>query len=108
MSKLSITNRKKDSSFIRKAEAYILKELVNYFISGLYNNKLRQSIRDLDDWYKCDTIWKAFDLVNKKAIILKHKEEDATKINNEAKAKLFNKVLKGKFNSLADLQSFIT
>ena len=38
---------------------------------------------------------------------LKQKEEDATKINNEAKAKLFDKVLKGKFNSLADLQSFI-
>jgi hypothetical protein len=48
-------------------------------------------------------MWKAFDLVNRKAIILKHREEDATKINNEAKAKLFNKVLKGKFNSLANL-----
>ena len=46
-------------------------------------------------------------MVNCKAIILKHKEEDAIKVNNKAKAKLFDKVLKGKFNSLADLQSFI-
>ena len=48
-------------------------------------------------------MWKAFDLVNKKAIILKYKEEDTTKINNKAKAKLFNKVLKGKFNNFVNL-----
>jgi hypothetical protein len=41
MSKLGTMDRKKDGSFMRKAEAYILKELVNYFISGLYDNKLR-------------------------------------------------------------------
>ena len=29
------------------------------------------------------------------------------KSNNEAKAKLFNKVLKGEFNNLTKLQSFI-
>ena len=98
MLKLGTIDRKKDGSFIRKVEAYILKELVNYFISGLYDNKLRQSICDLDDQYECDAIWKAFDLVNRKAIILKYKEEDATKSNNEAKAKLFDKIVKTKFN----------
>jgi hypothetical protein len=49
MSKLSTIDRKKDSSSMRKSKAHILKELVNHFISGLYNNKLRQSIRDSDD-----------------------------------------------------------
>jgi len=49
MLKLGTTDRKKDSSFMRKAKAYILKELVNYFIGSLYNNKLRQSICDSDD-----------------------------------------------------------
>jgi hypothetical protein len=47
-------------------------------------------------------------LVNRKSTILKRREEEATKSNNEAKAKLFDKVLKGKFNSPAKLQSFIT
>jgi hypothetical protein len=42
-------------------------------------------------------------LVNWKATILKYKEEESTKFNNEAKAKLFDKVLKGKFNTLAKL-----
>jgi len=42
-------------------------------------------------------------LVNRKAIILKRKEEEAIKSNNKAKAKLFDKVLKGKFNNLAKL-----
>jgi hypothetical protein len=46
-------------------------------------------------------------LVNWKAIILKYKEEEIIKSNNEAKAKLFDKVLKGKFNTLIELQSFI-
>jgi hypothetical protein len=41
MLKLGTINRKKDGSFIRKAKAHILKELVNHFISGLYDNKLR-------------------------------------------------------------------
>jgi len=41
MLKLGTINQKKDGSFMRKAEAYILKELVNNFISGLYDNKLR-------------------------------------------------------------------
>ena len=49
MSKLSTTDRKKDGTSIRKAEAHILKELINHFISGLYNSKLRQSICDSDD-----------------------------------------------------------
>jgi hypothetical protein len=49
ISKLSTINRKKDSSSIRKAKAHILKELVNHFINSLYDNKLRQSIRDLDN-----------------------------------------------------------
>jgi mRNA-degrading endonuclease HigB of HigAB toxin-antitoxin module len=40
-------------------------------------------------------------------MILRRKEEETTKSNNEAKAKLFDKVLKGKFNTPADLQSFI-
>ena len=92
---------------MRKAKAYILKELVNYFIGSLYNNKLRQSICDSDDQYECDAIWKAYDLVNRKSIILKCKEEDATKSSNKAKAKLFDKVLKGKFNTFVELQSFI-
>jgi hypothetical protein len=48
-------------------------------------------------------MWKAYDLVNRKSIILKCREEEATKSNNEAKAKLFDKVLKGKFNNLAKL-----
>jgi hypothetical protein len=99
MLKLGTIDRKKDGSFIRKAKAHILKELVNHFISGLYDNKLRQSIRNSDDWYKCDAMWKAFNLVNRKAIILKHKEEDATKSNNKAKAKLFDKIVKTKFNT---------
>jgi hypothetical protein len=107
MLKLGIIDRKKDGSSIRKAEAHILKELVNHFISGLYDNKLRQSIYDLDDWYKCNAMWKAYDLVNRKAIILKRREEESTKSNNEAKAKLFDKVIKGKFNTLVELQSFI-
>jgi hypothetical protein len=47
-------------------------------------------------------MWKAYDLVNRKSTILKRKEE-ATKSNNKAKAKLFDKVLKGKFNSLVEL-----
>ena len=38
-------------------------------------------------------------MVNRKAIILKRKEEEAIKSNNKAKAKLFDKVLKGKFNN---------
>ena len=41
LSKLSTINRKKDKTFIRKAKAIILKELIDYFISGLYDNKLR-------------------------------------------------------------------
>jgi hypothetical protein len=41
MSKLSTTDRKKDGTFIRKAKAYILKELIDYFIGGLYDSKLR-------------------------------------------------------------------
>jgi hypothetical protein len=49
MLKLSTTDRKKDRTSMRKAEANILKELVNHFISSLYDNKLRQSIYDLDD-----------------------------------------------------------
>jgi hypothetical protein len=32
MSKLGTIDRKKDSSFIRKAKAYILKELVNHLL----------------------------------------------------------------------------
>ena len=48
-------------------------------------------------------MWKAYDLVNRKFIILKRKEEEATKSNNKAKAKLFDKVLKGKFNNLIKL-----
>jgi hypothetical protein len=107
MSKLGTTDRKKDGSSMRKAKAHILKELVNHFIGGLYDNKLRQSICDSDYWYECDAMWKAYDLVNRKSTILKRREEDATKSNNEAKAKLFDKVLKGKFNTPADLQSFI-
>ena len=103
MTKLGTMDRKKDRISMRKAEAMILKELIDHFISGLYNNKLRQSICDLDDWYECDAMWKAYDLVNRKATILKCKEEEAMKSNNEAKAKLFDKVLKGKFNSLAEL-----
>jgi hypothetical protein len=81
----------------------ILKELVDYFIGSLYNNKLRQSICDLDDWYECNAMWKAYNLVNRKSTILKCKEEELTKSNNKAKAKLFDKVLKGKFNTLAKL-----
>ena len=42
-------------------------------------------------------------MVNQKAIILKHKEEKIIKTSNKAKAKLFDKVLKGKFNSPAEL-----
>jgi superoxide dismutase len=53
-------------------------------------------------------MWKAYNLVNRKSTIFKRRDEEATKSNNEAKAKLFDKVLKGKFNSLAELQSFIT
>jgi hypothetical protein len=52
-------------------------------------------------------MWKAFNLVNRKAIILKYKEEDATKSNNEAKAKLFDKIVKTKFNTPQEMQSFI-
>ena len=92
---------------MRKAEAIILKELINHFISRLYDNKLRQSICDLDDQYKCDAMQKAYNLVNRKATILKRKEEELTKSNNKAKVKLFDKVLKGKFNTPAELQSFI-
>jgi hypothetical protein len=49
MLKLSTTNRKKDKTSIRKAKAHILKELINHFISSLYNSKLRQSICDSND-----------------------------------------------------------
>jgi hypothetical protein len=49
MSKLGTTDCKKDGTSMRKAKANILKELVNYFISGLYNNKLRQFIHDSND-----------------------------------------------------------
>ena len=49
-------DRKKDRTSMRKAEAIILKELIDHFISGLYNDKLRQSICDSDDWYECDAI----------------------------------------------------
>jgi hypothetical protein len=52
-------------------------------------------------------MWKAFDLVNRKATILKRKEEETTKTSNKAKAKLFDKVVKGKFNTFAELQSFV-
>jgi hypothetical protein len=38
-------------------------------------------------------------LVNCKTIILKHKEENAAKTNNKAKAKILDKILKGKFNN---------
>ena len=92
---------------MRKAEAMILKELIDHFIGGLHDNKLRQSICDSNDQYECDAMWKAYDLVNRKATILKRREEELTKFNNEAKAKLFDKVLKGKFNTPAELQSFI-
>jgi hypothetical protein len=40
MLKLGTTNRKKDRFIIKKLEANILKELVNNFIRGLYDNKL--------------------------------------------------------------------
>jgi len=40
MLKLSIANWKKDSLLIKKLKANILKELVNNFIKGLYDNKL--------------------------------------------------------------------
>jgi mRNA-degrading endonuclease HigB of HigAB toxin-antitoxin module len=46
-------------------------------------------------------------LVNRKAIILKYKEGDATKSNNKAKAKLFDKIVKTKFNTPQEMQSFI-
>jgi hypothetical protein len=92
---------------MRKAEANILKELVNHFISSLYNNKLQQSIHDLDDWYKYNAMWKAYDLVNQKAMILKHREEDTIKSSNKAKAKLLNKMLKSKFNNPIELQTFL-
>jgi hypothetical protein len=52
-------------------------------------------------------MWKAYDLVNKKAMILKHREEDTTKSSNEAKAKLLDKMLKSKFNTLAKIQTFL-
>jgi hypothetical protein len=48
-------------------------------------------------------MWKAYNLVNRKSTILKRREEEAIKSNNKAKAKLFDKVLKGKFNSLTKL-----
>jgi hypothetical protein len=108
LTKLGTIDCKKDGTSMRKAEAMILKELIDYFISRLHDDKLRQSICDSDDWYECDTMWKAYNLVNRKSTIFKRRDEEATKSNNEAKAKLFDKVLKGKFNSLAELQSFIT
>jgi len=40
MLKLSIVDRKKDGFIIKKSEANILKELVNNFIRGLYDDKL--------------------------------------------------------------------
>jgi hypothetical protein len=40
MSKLGTADRKKDGFTIKKLEANILKELVNNFIRGLYDNKL--------------------------------------------------------------------
>jgi hypothetical protein len=42
-------DRKKDGTFMRKAEAMILKELIDHFIGGLHDNKLRQSICDSND-----------------------------------------------------------
>ena len=42
-------------------------------------------------------------MVNRKTIILKRKEENAAKTNNEAKAKILDKMLKGKFNNLIEL-----
>jgi hypothetical protein len=36
-------------------------------------------------------------------MILKHREEDTTKSSNEAKAKLLDKMLKGKFNNPTEL-----
>jgi hypothetical protein len=41
-------------------------------------------------------------------MILKRKEENATKTNNEAKAKILDKMLKGKFNNPIELQTFLT
>jgi hypothetical protein len=41
MLKLSTTDRKKDGTSMRKAEAHILKELIDHFIGGLYDSKLR-------------------------------------------------------------------
>jgi hypothetical protein len=40
MSKLGIADWKKDRFTIKKLEANILKELVDNFIRGLYDNKL--------------------------------------------------------------------
>ena len=99
MSKLGTADRKKDGFTIKKLEANILKELVNNFIRGLYDNKLQQSIYDSDDQYKCDAMWKAFDLVNRKTIILKRKEENMIKSSYETKSKLFDKIVKTKFNT---------
>jgi hypothetical protein len=52
-------------------------------------------------------MWKAFDLVNRKAIILKRKEENMTKGINKAKAKILDKMLKGKFNNPIEINTFL-
>jgi hypothetical protein len=43
-------------------------------------------------------MWKAFDLVNRKTIILKRKEENMIKSSYKTKFKLFDKIVKTKFN----------
>jgi hypothetical protein len=45
-------------------------------------------------------MWKAFDLVNRKTIILKCKEENMIKSSYKIKFKLFDKIIKTKFNIL--------
>jgi len=52
-------------------------------------------------------MWKAFDLVNRKTIILKRKEENIIKSSYKTKSKLFDKIVKTKFNTLTKMQSFI-
>jgi len=48
-------------------------------------------------------MWKAFDLVNRKIIILKYKEENIIKSFYKTKFKLFDKIVKTKFNTLIEI-----